>query len=94
MAANDMGDLEEHHLAVSEASLARRKLVDRIVVGGVSIISGVIVVFVILFVVVDKMNQAPESGKAMSRHVTSYKMKQCNVKSDHTMSRKSYDVRQ
>ena len=63
--AAEMGDTEEHHLAVSEASLARRKLVDRIVVGGVSIISGVIVVAVILFVVVDKMNQAPESGKTM-----------------------------
>lgn len=60
-----MGDMEEHHLAVSEVSLARRKLVDRIVVGGVSIISGVIVVAVILFVVVDKMNQAPESGRML-----------------------------
>lgn len=51
--------------ALSEGSQAKRGLVDRLVVGGVSVLGCVIVVGVVIFVVVDKLNQMPPPGRIL-----------------------------
>ena len=48
----------------------KQKLLDRLVVGGVSVLGSAIVVAVVIFVVVDKMNQMPHTGKVCAMKYT------------------------
>ena len=62
MTEASMDEHHEHH-GLSEQSLARRRLMDKLVVGSVSVLGCVIVVAVVIFVVVDKLNQKPPPGE-------------------------------
>ncbi len=55
-------DENHEHYGLSEASLIRRRVLDKLIVSAVTIIGIIIVIAVVIFVVVDKMNQTPSPG--------------------------------